>query len=754
MVDVFVKSVEDGLKLSKRIYFGKDRAVSPPNQVAMEKAMRSFLPTSPMFYAVIFDPSIVDNPDMPSYQPHVHGRCDPPALIPLQMNDIAMEAECYLDTAIVTVRGSWRVHCVMGSRSCDCRLAIPMSEQGSILGVEVDVARKSYCTRLVAIDEKINTENLDKARDGGFLKPQIFIVTIPEIDGGSNLSVKVSWSQKIFYGDGQFSLNIPFSFPEYVTPAGKRLSKREKIQLNVNYGNATEVLCKTTSHPLKEIRRQAGNLCFLYEANVLTWSRTDFNFSYMVTSSDISGGLLLKSPSVHDFDQREMFCFYLFPGNHQHRKAFKKEVVFVVDISGSMKGRLLENVKNGMCAALSKLNPEDSFNIIAFNGETYLFSSSLELATKETIENASQWISINFIAGGGTNILLPLNQAMEMLSNTCDSIPIIFLITDGSVEDERHICDVMKSNLRNRGSMAPRFFSFGIGSYCNHYFLQMLAHISRGHYEAAYDADSIDLHMQRLFTAASTTILANITIDTLQCLDALEVYPFHIPDLLSGSLLIVSGRYQGDFPESLKAKGMLGDMNNFVIDLKVQKAKDIPLDKVVAKQQIDVLTAQAWLLENKAIEEKVAKLSIQTSVPSEYTHWLLLQTDKGKQASESLGIQQVSNKVDLQSLVDSKGCKAILLQSLSVGFGDLNATAENIPPGYVGDSSEPSDIIIKAASNCCSRVADCCCCMCCIKACSRLNDQCAVALTQCCTALSCFGCFTCCSDICCSSGDG
>ncbi|KAJ4958791.1 hypothetical protein NE237_025902 [Protea cynaroides] len=754
MAEEFVKSVDDGLKLSKRIYFGKDRAVSPPTQVAMEKASQ-YLPTAPMVYAVIFDPSIVDNPDIPSYQPHVHGRCDPPALIPLQMNDIVLEAECYLDTVFVTVSGSWRVHCVMGSRSCDCLLAIPMSEQGSILGVEVDVARKSYCTRLVAIDEKIDMEKLAKARDGGFLKSLIFTMTIPEIDGGSNLSIKVRWSQKIFSNGGQFSLDIPFSFPEYVTPAGKIISKREKIWLNLNYGTATEVLCKETSHPLKEIRRQAGKLCFLYEADVLTWSKIDLNFSYMVTSSKISGGLLLQSPSVHDIDQKEMFCFYLFPGNHQHRKAFKKGVVFVVDISGSMKGSPLENVKNGLCAALSKLDPEDSFNIIAFNGETFLFSSSLELATKEKLENASQWISINFIAGGGTNILLPLNQAMEMLSNTCDSIPLIFLITDGSVEDERQICEVMKSNLKKRGSMAPRISSLGIGLYCNHYFLQMLALISRGHYAAAYDADSIDLHMRRLFTAASSTILANITIDTLECLDALEVYPFHIPDLPSGSPLIVSGRYQGNFPDSLKAKGMLGDMKNFVIDLKVQKVEDIPLDQVVAKQQIDVLTAQAWLLEDKAIEEKVAKMSIQTSVPSEYTRLVLLQADKGKQASESFGIQEVSNKIDLQSLVDSKGCKAILLPSLGVGFGNLNATVENIRPGSVeGYSSESADIMIKAASNCCGRLADCCCCMCCIKVCSRMNDQCFVVLTQFCTSLACFGCFSCCSDICCSGTDG
>lgn len=85
-------------------------------------------------------------------------------------------------------------------------------------------------------------------------------------------------------------------------------------------------------------------------------------------------------------------------------------MVVVVDISESMRGKPIEYTKNAVIAALSKLDQEDSFTIIAFNDKTYLFSSSLELATKEAVENASQWISMNFIAGGGTNMSLPLNQ--------------------------------------------------------------------------------------------------------------------------------------------------------------------------------------------------------------------------------------------------------------------------------------------------------------------------------------------------------
>lgn len=89
---------------------------------------------------------------------------------------------------------------------------------------------------------------------------------------------------------------------------------------------------------------------------------------------------------------------------------FRKDVIFIVDISGSMQGKPIEDTKNALASALSKLDARDSFNIIAFNGETYLFSSSMEMATKEAVERANEWIGINFIAGGSTNICVPLNK--------------------------------------------------------------------------------------------------------------------------------------------------------------------------------------------------------------------------------------------------------------------------------------------------------------------------------------------------------
>ncbi|KAJ7951491.1 putative Inter-alpha-trypsin inhibitor heavy chain-related [Quillaja saponaria] len=576
--------------------------------------------------------------------------CEPPALISLHMLGVAMEIECYLDTAFVTVSETWRMHCIMAGRKCDCLIALPMGEQGSLLGVEVDITERSYHTELITLKDKEDKEKVAKA----------------------------------------------------------------------------EVGC--TSHPLKKLMCQVGKSSFLYEAEVPVWSSTDFNFSYTVSSSDIFGGMLLQSPFLRDVDPREIFCFYLFPGNSQSMKVFRRDVVFIIDISGSMQGSPLENTKSALMASLSQLNKQDTFNIIAFNGDVLLFSPSLEHATKEAILNATLWVDTNFIAKGSTNIMLPLTQAIKFLEKSADSVPLIFLVTDGTVEDEREIYNFVKGYVTSGESFCPRLCTFGIGPYCNHYFLQMLAQIGRGHYDAAYDADSICFRMQQLFTTASSVIVANITMDASEDLDSLELFPIHIPDISS--------------------EITTNNLSNFVIDLKVQRAKDMPLQRVFAKRHIDSVTAQAWFLETKELEEKVVKMSIQTGVPSEYTCKVLVQTDKRSKEPESFPIQEVFSKLNLPKKVELSSQKLVFLGGLRVGFGNLTATAENKPPTIkAAKSPEAAELLVKAASNCCSQLGNRCCCMCFIQACSSINDQCAIVCAQLCAALSCLECIRCCFEL-------
>ena len=97
-------------------------------------------------------------------------------------------------------------------------------------------------------------------------------------------------------------------------------------------------------------------------------------------------------------------------------KAFKREVVFVVDISKSMSGKPLEDVKNAISTALSKLNPRDSFNIITFSDDTSLFSTSMESVTPDAVERGVEWMNKSFVVADGTNMLPPLEKVFPPLT--------------------------------------------------------------------------------------------------------------------------------------------------------------------------------------------------------------------------------------------------------------------------------------------------------------------------------------------------
>nr|CAB3500542.1 unnamed protein product [Digitaria exilis] len=657
MEEAFARAVDDGLKLTKRLVLPDGGHLPPPRPpqgmdrddpaAAHSAWLHHLLPAGPMAYAVVVDPGSVDSPDVPSYQPHVYGRLDPPALIPLQMREADLRVDCAAAgcaAAEVSLRVRWWLHCVTRSRACPCRIVLPMGHQGSILGAEVTVGKKSYNTHVIDTEDN-SAVKISMPESGGLLKQEWFSLTIPQV-----------------------------------------FMKKEKIQLTVNTGVSKEVILQGTSHPLKEKGRQGEKLSFLHEAAVENWSTKDFTFTFTVYSGDLSGGVLVQPSTLRDYDDRDMFCLFLLPGNNANRKVFRKAVVYIVDTSASMQGKPLDSVKNAMSIALSNLIEGDVFNIIAFNDELRSFSSCLEQVNDRTIENAIEWMNINFVARGGIDIVHPLSEAMNFLSNSHDALPQIYLVTDGSVDDERNICHTMKTQLMNRGSKSPRISTFGLGSYCNHYFLRILASIGKGHYAAAFDTGSIEVRMAQWFQKASSTIVSNISIDGIKHIQDFEVDSEYIPDISAKYPLCVSGRYHGKLPETLIAKGQLADMSEISIELKVQHVKDIPLDKA-------------------------------------------------------------KNKPTKKSSQDERS--AMPLRGMTLGFGDVAATRENLTEGF-GDIKAPEKFeIFEKAVGCCSRAADCFCCMCFIKACGKLNDQCVIVFTQACAAIACLGCFECCSELCC-----
>jgi len=333
------------------------------------------------------------------------------------------------------------------------------------------------------------------------------------------------------------------------------------------------------------------------------------------------------------------------------------------------------------------------------------------------VKNAIGWIGSTVIARGLTDILTPLQQAMNILQN-CRGVPYVFLLTDGAVDNERDIARYLQMAVQSPGPstvMTPRVSTFAIGPYCNHYFLKQLAVIGRGQFDVAFRPHTIMTQIERMLRAASMPVLTEVCI-TIADLGSVELYPFPIPDLFVGLPLLVSGKYSGVFPSAIQLNGRLPNGKVWSQTVHTTKAAFIPLERVFVKQRLDILTAAAWVQDNDPqIVQQIVNLSIESQVPCQHTSLVGIETTQSK-FEEMQKDRQKGKKVlpSKYAIGGAAGVAVIAGVGLAIGFGDLGATLANAPildalAGGLGDAlAVPLDAIGGCCGDCFGSIGDCC----------------------------------------------
>ncbi|KAG0629908.1 hypothetical protein M758_1G138400 [Ceratodon purpureus] len=643
----FVTSLAAGQILAQQLRHGGGGGNNPtlgwPKQQAMapmegKKNSKEGLATCPMVYAIITDMNAFGNPKVDNdhynqYPPAYPADAPPlPALVPLTLERMDLNVECHISTGFVTLNSVWDVNCVRSRTFCDCLLVIPMENQGTVSSVQIDMGHgRFYTTTVVPKDEAASYgargSPKSEVGDPGTYNPEFFRLNIPQVEGGSRLDLKVTWFQPMTFANGLYSLRVPLVSPETILPLATQLGSITKIRCSINTGTNDPVEAGTFANLMKEIQREAGMVVFEND-NGKDWQNQDFIASYKVWSDGIFPNLIFQDPEPEESDKRGTFCLTISPPDPNKITVFKRAVIFLMDRSGSMYGEPMDDALQSLFFGLESLKPEDSFNIIAFDHEIALFSPQMNLATSASIGQAREWAMEKCKARGGTDILSPLQQAFQLLENFPEAVPYVFLITDGAVADERNICLAMQSRIIALGARAPRISTFGIGHYCNYYFLKMLAVIGRGISDVAFTSDKIRGQMERMLVAAATPVLTNIGLQRLP--DGCEIYPFPIPDLFCGNSLTISGKFQGSFPDSITVFGLMPDHSTWTVEVPSRKTFKVPLSKVFAKQQLDLLTGQAWLFGDRSREQQAVNLSLATGIPCQYTRVIGFETTKAK----------------------------------------------------------------------------------------------------------------------------
>ncbi len=224
------------------------------------------------------------------------------------------------------------------------------------------------------------------------------------------------------------------------------------------------------------------------------------------------------------------------------KQTISKEVVFVLDTSGSMSDdNKIGKAKAALRFGVNALNPRDRFNIVSFAGEEHLMTSGLIAADDKGKREALEFIE-SLKATGGTNINDALLAALKQLPKS-EAPQMVVLLTDGQPTVGITTASKIIGNVGTANKTNARVFTFGVGYDINTVLLDALANEQRGTVAYVEPQEDLELKVSSFFSKVNNPVLSDLQLNW----DGVEtelLYPRTLPDLFNGSQLVLVGRYR------------------------------------------------------------------------------------------------------------------------------------------------------------------------------------------------------------------
>lgn len=279
----------------------------------------------------------------------------------------------------------------------------------------------------------------------------------------------------------------------------------------------------------------------------------DFRLLYTLSEGAVGASVLSMKSSTGDDGY---FLVLASPEVKQEtRELPSKTVIFVLDRSGSMTGRKIEQARNALKFVLDNLREGDTFNILTYDDRVETFKPELQSCTSERRAEARRFVE-NIQPGGSTNIDEALRAALAMVTDP-DRPSYILFLTDGlptaGQTDEAAIAE----NARRANKHRARLFAFGVGEDVNARLLDRLSGGNSGTSEYVRPNEDIEATVSRFFRKLTSPVLANISL-RFEGRDLNRTYPRDIPDLFEGGQIVWVGRYREGGETTLHLEGKIG----------------------------------------------------------------------------------------------------------------------------------------------------------------------------------------------------
>lgn len=522
----------------------------------------------------------------------------------------------------------------------------PASTQAAIYGLEMDVAGKKITAIIKSRDEA--RKDYETAKNQGKSatlleqeRPNVFTMNMANILPGEAIHVTLRYTELLVPTDGVYEFVYPTVVgPRYHNSPPLTASTQTYIPTNnwVDNPYLKEGEAPTSTFDLKasinagmpiakaSVGTHQVNVSYKGKEQVFiglkpeecNGGNRDFILQYRLKGDQINTGVLLFPGEKENF----FMAMIQPPKSVTPDKMPGREYIFVVDISGSMSGFPLETSKQLLRELIGSLKPTDVFNVLTFAGSSGIMHPTSVPANKENITKAINAID-NYQGGGGTELLPALNRGLALPKKNGYSRSFV-IATDGYISVEKETFNLMREKLGD-----ANFFTFGIGSSVNRFLLEGMARVGKGETFVITNPNDAPRYADKFKKYVESPALTNIKVN-YGTLNAYDVEPTAVPDVLADRPIVVVGKYKGAPTGKITVTGVSGS-GKYTTELDLATASISPNNSALKYlwartriQMLDDYNALGYTVDKESIKKEVMELGLNYNLMTAYTSFIAI----------------------------------------------------------------------------------------------------------------------------------
>ena len=516
----------------------------------------------------------------------------------------------------------------------------PLPDEAAVDDMEITIGDRTIRGDIKRREEAqaIYEQAIEEGRTAGLLEQEranIFTQSLANIRPGEQIDVTIRYTESLSFEGGNYEFVFPMVVgPRYIpgqpmdqagnttqvpdadaiTPPVLRPEERSGHDIAVTVAIDAGVPIQSVTSPSHDIvRSTVGNRVEVSLDPQDTIPNKDLILRYEVMGDRPQSTVLTQRN-----DQGGHFAAYLIPAVDYHTdEIVPKDVIFLMDTSGSQSGDPLIKSQELMRRMINGLNPDDTFNIIDFANSTRQLSPTPLPNSAANRRRAIAYVN-QLQADGGTALLNGIQTVLNFPPAPEGRVRSIVLLTDGYIGNEAAVIAEVQQNLAE----GNRLYSFGVGSSTNRFLLDRLAEVGRGTSQVVRQDEPTEEVAERFFRQINNPVLTNIRVTWEGEGDAPDLYPLAPPDLFAEQPLVLFGRVANGQSGRLRIRGTAagGVPYDEMLMVNFDQATENPaIAQLWGRSRIKDLMNQMYAIETVDGVEAITETALNYRLLSQYT---------------------------------------------------------------------------------------------------------------------------------------